>query len=78
MLTTKLRSTGVEVLAKDYKGMVLPVTFANQMQAEAAALRVGGQVHKPITSRPWFVRVDCKADYIQIAADAIGKAKGQA
>ena len=39
--TIKLKRTGVEVLAKPYKGELAAITYANRTQAEKTASKMG-------------------------------------
>jgi len=60
ILTTTIR--GVEVLAKEYEGMLIPITYSNRTQANKKAARMpkGWQVYH--FSRPFYVgRVQEKA-----------------
>lgn len=56
ILTVKLASNGIEVLAKDYQGQPSAVTYANRTQAQAAVERLGASEWCIYQSgRPFFV-----------------------
>jgi hypothetical protein len=54
--TVKLKSTGAEVLAKEYEGELVPVTYANRTQAEkkVGSLGAGWDVYKGL-GRPFYI-----------------------
>lgn len=54
---------GTIVLGKEYQGVIVPVTYANRTQAEAAAQRVGGEVIKR-SGRPFYVAVPVHKDNV--------------
>ena len=56
VMTTKLNRTGIEVLAKLYKGELSAITYANRTQAEKAAAKMGTEwcVYRGM-GRPFYV-----------------------